>query len=449
MEDKLKNIFLSLNNPESRRRLAGVFLFILIFFIYHLSPVITSSDSITVISSATSIITEGNADLNEYPIFNAAPLPYQVEKINDRLYPYYPIGAIVFFTPFVLFFNLSYKILFHSDLIELLYGDPQLGLEKFIASVINAFVIYIFYLLALKATKNNIARSLIASLIFALCTSMWSMSSRALWQHGPSILMMVASIYILITAEQEKKQGKNIPYIGLFMAAAYTIRPTNFLPALLFTVYVFLYHRRQLWRFLFYALLVAVPFFIYNLSVYHQLLPMYFTPREILANPRFFYSLAVQFFSPGRGLFLFSPILLFSFYGIYLKYKNKSFYKFDYFLLLIALGHTIIAGAFIEWWYGHAIGPRLLIETLPILLYFMIPVIGELKITDWRQKIITVLFISAALASLFIHYRSSTNQAVWLWNIKTVDVNKNPARVWDWCDIQFLNGINYCDLDIK
>jgi len=61
----------------------------------------------------------------------------------------------------------------------------------------------------------------------------------------------------------------------------------------------------------------AFPFLLHNLRVYHQLLQPYFLLHQPPGSiGGFLEALAGQFFSPSRGLLVFSPVLLFSFAGI-------------------------------------------------------------------------------------------------------------------------------------
>lgn len=49
----------------------------------------------------------------------------------------------------------------------------------------------------------NTRYSLLTVFIFAFCTSAWSTGSRALWQHGPSMLMLSAALYLILSAREK------------------------------------------------------------------------------------------------------------------------------------------------------------------------------------------------------------------------------------------------------
>ena len=42
------------------------------------------------------------------------------------------------------------------------------------------------------------------------------------------------------------------------------------------------------------------------------------------------------------------------------------------------------------------------------------------------------------LFSLFTNYQGATRFETQLWNARPVDIHQDPARVWDWGDLQFL-----------
>src|SRR5262249_38064441 len=143
----------------------------------------------------------------------------------------------------------------------------------------------------------------------AFGTAAWSTASRALWQHGPSMLMLTLALYLIVRARER-------PWIaqlaGLPLAFAYVIRPTNSLSILLLSAFVFLTYRRYFLRYVAGGLMVAVPFFLYNLAVYGAPLSPYYLPDRIGSNPAFLEALAANLVSPARGLFFASPVLLFA-----------------------------------------------------------------------------------------------------------------------------------------
>ena len=51
------------------------------------------------------------------------------------------------------------------------------------------------------------------------------------------------------------------------------------------------------------------------------------------------------------------------------------------------------------------------------------------------------LLLSLVLLSGFIHFRGATSPHTIAWNLYPVNIDKDPSRIWDWNDLQFLRGI--------
>jgi hypothetical protein len=220
------------------------------------------------------------------------------------------------------------------------------------------------------------------------------------------------------------------------------IRPTNSIPILFFTLYVMLQHKRYFFQYTLWALAVAVPFLIFNLHLYGTLLSPYYAPDRITPNPRIFEALAGNLVSPARGLFIYSPILLLSVYGAWLKVKREKFNRLDVVFLAVVILHWITISSYSHWWGGHSFGPRFFSDMIPFLIYFLFPVVVELaRQKGARKAVLVTLFIGLLTMSFLIHLQGATSTAVYDWNNVPVNIDADPARVWDWKDIQFMRGV--------
>jgi hypothetical protein len=143
--------------------------------------------------------------------------------------------------------------------------------------------------------------------------------------------------------------------------------------------------------------------------------------------------------SPSRGLFIFTPVLLFSVYGIVLKIRHKQMKAFDYALLGILTLHWTFSSAHPHWWGGHSYGPRYFTDVLPYFLYFLIPAMMHISTSTGLRRTVFITGFTGLLAlSFVIHFRGATNWNVHYWNTVPVNVDDYPERVWDWRDMQFL-----------
>lgn len=417
-----------------------VLIFLIVFTVYYYSPVATPTDSRWVTHTALSILKNGTPFLDEYK--NLLKGSYLIEYVNGHPVSTYPIGVTSIVMPFVFIIDKISGRAFGLGLNELLLAFPQVDveIEVFIASFITALAAMFIYLIGRFHLDRKY--SLLLVFIFAFCTSAWSTASRALWSHGPSMLMLSIALYIILLARDKPWV---VQFASLPLILSFAMRPTNALPILVLTIYIFIKYRQYFVRYFHLGMAMVVPFLAYNLSVYNALIPSYYlsvTTETFGTNPHFLEALAGTLISPSRGLFIFSPILLLSVFGVFLKIKKKQFYLLDYCLIGVIILHWIGMSSYSGWWGGHAIGPRYFTDMLPYLMYFLIPVLAMIPQLSEKEKTpFLLVFLCLIGISFFVHYVSSTEWEVWRWNTDPLNVDQYPSRIWDWNDIQFMRGV--------
>jgi hypothetical protein len=194
-----------------------------------------------------------------------------------------------------------------------------------------------------------------------------------------------------------------------------------------------------------------LPFFLVNYSIYHTIISPYVLPffhSTAIGLDRFLIPSGNQLLgtliSPSRGLFIFTPIFLFSFLGLYLKLKNfRSNYPeniLDIALATIIFAHYILISTFWHWWGGYSIGPRLFSDMIPFFIYFLIPVIPFVLSSAKSKLPLRLAFFLSLLFSFFIQFNASTSDLVYAWNNVPTPIDIDQGRLWDWSDPQFLRG---------
>jgi hypothetical protein len=221
------------------------------------------------------------------------------------------------------------------------------------------------------------------------------------------------------------------------------IRPSNSLSIFILTAYVIHRHRRYVWKYALWAIAGLIPFFCYNFWIYGKILSPYYTPARYLSSRTFFEALAGQLVSPGRGLFVFSPVLLFSIVGIILRLKHFRANILDVYLILVIVLHWLAISTLKLWWGGHCFGPRLFTDMLPYLVYFLIPVFE--KFSDgsrsaFSRKGLVVVFAVLVAFSFSVHWIGANRADCIWWNTSPTNIDYTPNRLWDWGDLQFLRG---------
>lgn len=425
--------------PRECLVLAGLLTFT--FLIHAVSPVTTSTDSAWTFHVAASMLTEGDLDLDEYGPLMDLDLDYRLRTIGGHIYYYYPAATPLLVTPAVLLtnavFSASGGASFYSYLAEHGPNAQTAQVEKLVASAVVALATALMYLIARRFV--GVGSSIFLALTFAFATSMWSTASRALWQHGPSVLLLATALYLTLAAPH---RAWSAFATGLVLAFAYVVRPTNSISFAFFGLYHLVNDRRRLWLYALGALAVLVPFAAQNLTAYGNVFPPYsYQLFERLGTPGAVgEALLGTLISPNRGLFVFTPVFIFAVYGGQLAVARGGWImrNLEPYLLGILAAHWITTSLFEDWGGAWSIGPRYFVDMIPYLIYFLIPVLisGVLG-----RPVIRLAFSAAVVVSTLIQLHCSVSPYPFMWNGKPQALVDAPGRKWDWGDMQFLRGL--------
>jgi hypothetical protein len=435
--------------------LLGVFLF------SGLSRVNTSFDSRWTVYIAMSLWRHGTTNLDDYRPRLRTEGYYAVECVSPEgtvlrgvnescrghYYNSFPVGGPVLTAPLVLALIGTLKAtapLFahlhpaNPVIAGFLQGDFDAGhalIEQEVASFLLAIAAVLIYFTARMFL--SVRRAVLLSILFATATPAYSVAGRALWQHTPSMLLLSAIILMLLQAE---KRPNLAGWAGIPVALSYTVRPTDALFVVIFTAYVAVRHREQLLRYLLFAAPIAAAFLAYNFSVYHALLsPYYRSPLDGFypANwSRLAEALAGNLVSPSRGLFLYTPVFLFSIWSMVRCMWQTALSGW---LRALAAIHWIAVSSYVVcWWAGACYGPRFFTDLTPVCVLFLIPFLAQ-----WERlnRYTRGAFLGLAFLGLVLHLLGGWSQAVYEWNSSPMSIDAHPERNWDWRDPPFLRGV--------
>jgi hypothetical protein len=385
------------------------------FTILYLANGITkyTSDTLPARYLPLSILREGNFDLNEFQFLYAQMIPSYLVHLNGRYLSLYPVAPAIAALPFYLIPALG-----GISPTNRLFED----LEKLAAASMVALSACIFYLVLRRLASRRV--SLLLTVIYALGTSSFSVSSQALWQHGPSQLALTIGLYSVMRGREDP------PWIGLAgfsLAFAVICRPTDLLLILPLGAYVMLYRRPQMGWFLLGMLPPWLFQLWYNYAYFHD---PFFQPfgRAYWSTP-LMEGLSGILLSPGRGLFIYSPVLLGSFLGMVLAWRPHG----DPLLRALSVGvlpTLLLYGKWGSWWGGWSYGPRLLADLTPILTMCLVPLfrLEAIRPRGWTLRGGRWLFVVLALWSVWAH----TLGALWddnRWNASP-PIDLSPQRLW-------------------
>jgi hypothetical protein len=429
----------------------SIIIFIVVFGVYVTSPIITSYDSRWSVHTSLSIIHEGNTDLDEYKKQIVKNKYYAIENINGHYYTIFPVGTYLLSVPFVAIAEIIFEPLINlfpalSNLFkeklaqhgrhvaELKFIHIYPAVELVIASFIGALTSVVIWLIA--RIRLPVSYAGVVVFIFAFCTSSWSVCSRALWQHGPSMLMLSCSIYLLLIQD---KEGSSVHFMAIPLAFAFIIRPTNAIPVFFISFYIFVNYKHAFMKYILVAAPIAIVYFGFNMSIYGKILSNYYSPDRVFHLSRFMEALAGNIYSPSRGLFIYSPILLVSLYGFIRFFPNKNNLRNSYILLflIIIFCHWLLVSSFPHWWAGHSYGPRFFADMIPLFIFSVILVFEQIAVQKPIKQAVILLSITPFLIfSFYVHYKGAYIHAVYEWNITPTNIDADPGRLWDWNDMQ-------------
>ena len=404
-----------LTNPTPLR------LFLIALFIYNANGAQRGAiDTIPARFLPYSILKEGNFDLDEFRFLYAQGVPRYLIQSGGRLVSGYPPGPAILALPFYF--------------LPVLGGVPAeskllINVEKLAAAVLTSLSVALIYA-ALRRLESQKA-ALAMSLIYAFGTSSLSISSQALWQHGPSQLLLAASLYCLVRGMEQPKWAA---FSGLTLGWAVLCRPTDLLIVIPLAVYVLHVHRDQALRFTLLVLPAATFMALYSFWYFGSVTRMGYATGFFSGNSwatPFFEGLPGILLSPSRGLFVYSPIFLFSLIGIFLAWRAAESLLLKYLSIAVVL-EVALYSKWTIWWGGWSFGPRLLADITPLLALLLLPAFRYIRERPLQKS----GFYALAALSIAIHAMGAFAPGGW-----NPDVGEPSIRLWTWSDGELMNSV--------
>jgi len=191
-------------------------------------------------------------------------------------------------------------------------GDPEIArvlMEKLAASVVAAGSAAVLFLVLLRLTRPRFALLLTAA--YAFGTSTFTISSQALWQHGPAELLLAILLWLVVCHEN----GPPMVFarMGAVAALLSADRPPNVVFALALAVWCALRHPRRLPLIVAGAMPVAALVVAYDLVYFHTWLGSYGGFVSVYGKERtpLLPGIAARLLAPGIGLLVYSPFFIF------------------------------------------------------------------------------------------------------------------------------------------
>ncbi|MBI4091169.1 hypothetical protein HY419_00290, partial [candidate division WWE3 bacterium] len=374
------------------RKSSPFYIFALAFIVYFLSGIvfikagvndllILSEDTIPAMFLPVAIIKDRSLYLDKYYDMMIARYPhpddkkqilgltpFYLKKVGTHYLSAFPLMAAllslpVFLMPMVLNVGITWENLAF--------------LSRLSASLTLSVAGVVLFLLLTKCVDEK--KSLLLTFIFLFATINFASISQALWQHGPLQLFSLLALLFIMKSQNDFSM---LPVSGFFMGLAVLSRPTAFLPLVLLSVFIFkVFGLRGLVKFALPAGLLFAAYFFYveafylnisNEGYFSQILQGWKTPLY-----KGFFGMLI---SPSKGIFVYSPIFIFSLAGWYMVLRKKAA-SFNDILLrycgMIVLAHVAIVSMWKHWYGGWSFGYRMASDIIPYLTILLVPFVNS------------------------------------------------------------------------
>lgn len=282
-------------------------------------------------------------------------------------------------------------------------------------------------------------------LLYWLGTSVRTVSSQALWQHGGVHLALALALWLTL---HERVSVRRELVAGVVMGAGVVVRQTTAVLALGMSG---IGHRRLGWPvasaermraaalFLLAAAAGSLPLFAYNAIAFGSPFEQGYGDKPFYLQtlwPGLYGLLA----SPSRGILVYEPWVVFALASFALAWARSGPIPLRLRGLSLAwLGLVLLYANYLEWWGGRVFGPRFLDDLAPALVVALAWGISHGLLARIRVR---VAFWATAAWSWLLFNAAALVYDPGGWDTVPVNVNFDPSKLFDWADPQWLNVLS-------
>jgi hypothetical protein len=411
----------------------------------------TFSDSQLTLLTSQSIAQHGSINLYRYKVsstpeqFASGKWKYTNRQRNETIYYSYPLGSAFISVPVVAaanVFGLDMSIAAHDA-----------WLQTLLAAITAVLIFLLTHRLLALLTTETVAFAV--STLFAFGTSYMSSVGTALWSFNYEIIAILLLLYIIVKAELNELENVRPVLLATLVFMAWLCRPSAIGLAALVSAWVFWRSRKNMFVYAGVLLAWFLLFVLVSESTFELFVPPYYNPffwtSYSFANSSISTRLGAMLFSPSRGLFVFTPVVLFAFGGLFnATLRRNRFYlaATGWFLLQVVLAATQR-----NWWGGWCFGPRLLTDSLPPLAVMLALTINEWQLQGKLRRFMPGLAVFGFFG-VFIHTAQGMyNPQTLRWN-NSPNIDDMPGYyIWNWKHSQLFasetgNNIKQRELDL-
>jgi hypothetical protein len=429
----------------NNRRIAGLLCFFAFLLFYGLTSRadIQLTDEVAVFTSAISLGTQGNLSIDELQWLNDTINIGDVGGDGHLYSKYFPgnvITAAVVYNLTKIQTDEPYLWNVPKDV------DPAMGAVELAASntgargalKINALLgaLAMTALLLLLSRHFDWKTAIITVLLVGVCSDWWYQSRGFLSEVGAGALLII-SLYF---ADSPK------PHLsGLALGLSLLFRPPNLIAFPIWIKSVWGSGWKALWS-VWGILAGGLGLLLFNWIRFGSFLNFGYGDERFL--PHLLDGLYGVLLSPGRSIFLYSPILTLAIPGAWLFYKKEKTLTLA--AALTAVFYILMAASWHSWDGGWSWGSRLLTPIVPILGFLAAPAIDS----AWGRRgdfavvlILGLLGFGIQLTALATNPLEVLVDAVVLGGVSYNESINSIGNSWLALQLQSLKDWQVCDLD--
>ncbi len=314
---------------------------------------------------------------------------FEIECINETVryqsncYSKYGLFASLSLIPFYIPEKLFVEQ-FHLTFI------PTKFFPSFSNVIFSSLLIVLLFQFLLKIGFSE-KYSIIGSILFGVCTYI-PVYTKTLFPEPLITLLIYGGFYSLFFS----KTQKGILISGILFGLAFLTKFGVFIffPCIIYLMHIKKYNLKQIFLFLIPLLISLLIFFSYNFIRLGNVFDAGYRGIDSINHP-FLLGLYLNTFSPGKGLFLYQPIIMLAFWGLK-RFKTEQPLIFTS-LLIFTLINFIFYSGFQAPTGDLTWGTRYIYPTIP---FFIICLVYFLKYN--RSMFLRNLFVFLIIISFFI-----------------------------------------------
>lgn len=340
----------------------------------YLSPIdTTGADPKGTLLSAQTLIRHHTLCLDGYSPEILQAMPWQTSLYDGERYYIYPIGPVIISVPAVVVANLLG--------LDMRLSEDDSRLQRVLAGLCVGACAFLLWRLSRRILPTPWAYAVTGVLVFG--TSIVSTLGTAFWNLD--VLVVIKLILLILLFDRLRGDGcKSNSYLdGMLLALAFSCRPTSAIFIGLFLVVSFVHDRDHGFRVSLAALVGLGGLALASLALFGDLLPPCYL-QSFGINGFSSEGLIGLLVSPGRGLFVFSPVFIMTLVTCVTRARFLRPRSLVILCGISFIGQVLVISQWPMWWGGHSFGSRLLADAIPELS--MLTVLGTQSVLAMGSK---------------------------------------------------------------